>query len=126
MTERIRELPDALVLGAEPRNGGYAADPRGIRAIERARVVIDDDYEGEGTIETGSVSYRRDGTPDYGIVIGRGREGQRFGARVDAVDEATIDVLQSATSEAIGVSGRVFTTAHGRRFSIRSRSTPRA
>jgi hypothetical protein len=113
----------ALVLGDQPRDGGYAADPQGIRAIEPAPVVVDDAYEGVGTIEACSVSYLRDGTPDYGIVIGRGRDGQRFGARVDAADEVTIDALQSATSEAIGSSGSVFNTAAGRRFRIRSRST---
>jgi acetyl-CoA C-acetyltransferase len=108
----------ALVLGASARDSGYAADPHGVRAIAPADVVIDDAYEGRGTVETCSVSYRRDGMPDYGIVIGRGRNGERFGARVDASDEATIDVLQSTTSDPIGVTGRLFTTAHGRRFSI--------
>jgi acetyl-CoA acetyltransferase len=108
----------ALVIGAEPRDGGYRADPLGIRAIEPAAVTIDDGYEGAGTIETCSVSYGRDGTPDYGIVIGRGRDGQRFGARVDASDDATIAVLESTSSEAIGAVGQVFGTPHGRRFRV--------
>ncbi|HUP73119.1 MAG TPA: hypothetical protein VM282_08720 [Acidimicrobiales bacterium] len=108
----------ALVLGAEPRAGGYASDPNGIVAIAPAAVAIDDRYVGAGTVETCSVSYRRDGTPDYGIVIGRGRGGRRFGARVDAVDAATIAALESAESEAIGTTGQVFSTAQGRRFTI--------
>ena len=107
-----------VVLGAEPRAGGYAGDPDGIVAITPAAVDIDDGYEGAGTIETCSVSYRRDGSPDYGIVIGRGRAGQRFGARVDAEDGATIAALESGDSEAIGTTGRVFSTAQGRRFTI--------
>jgi hypothetical protein len=109
----------ALVLGAEPSPQGYACDTESVVAIGPAAIVIDDDYEGHGTIETCSVSYRRDATPDYGIVIGRGREGERFGARVDADDTATIAVLESGAPEAIGTRGRVFTTAHGRRFTIR-------
>ena len=107
-----------LVLGSEPRDGGYASDPDGIVAIAPGEMTIDDDYEGAGTIETCSVSYTRDGTPDYGIVIGRGRAGQRFGARVDADDTATIAALESSTREAIGTSGRVFTAPHGRRFTF--------
>ncbi|MEO8691928.1 MAG: hypothetical protein ABI658_00345 [Acidimicrobiales bacterium] len=108
----------AVVLGAAPRDGGYAADPDGIVTIEPADVAIDDGYEGAGTVETCSVSYHRDGSPDYGIVIGRGRGGQRFGARVDPDDTATIAAFESVESEAIGTTGRVFTTANGRRFSI--------
>jgi len=108
----------ALVLGADPRDEGYTADPDGIVAIAPADVQIDDGYEGVGTVETCSVSYRRDGTADYGIVIGRGRAGQRFGARVDAGDAATIAAFESGDSEAIGTTGRVFSTAQGRRFSI--------
>jgi acetyl-CoA C-acetyltransferase len=108
----------ALVLGAEPRDGGYISDPDGIVAIAPADVAIDDEYEGVGTIETCSVSYARDGTPDYGIVIGRGRDGQRFGARVDARDSATIAALESGEREAIGTSGRVFTAPQGRRFTF--------
>ena len=108
----------ALVLSAGPRDGGYISDPDGIVAIAPADIEIDDGYEGAGTVETCSVSYGRDGAPDYGIVIGRGRAGQRFGARVDAHDADTIAAFESSESEAIGTIGRVFSTAHGRRFSI--------
>jgi acetyl-CoA C-acetyltransferase len=108
----------ALVLGAEPRPHGYISDPQGIVAIVPAAVDIADDYEGLGTIETCSVAYRRDGAPDYGTVIGRGRAGERFGARVDAHDSATIAALESSKPEAIGTSGRVFSTPNGRRFTI--------
>ena len=108
----------AVGFGAGPRDGGYAADPDGIVAIEPSDVAIDDFYEGVGTVETCSVSYHRDGTPDYGIVIGHGRDGQRFGARVDPGDTATIAAFESGESEAIGTTGRVFSTANGRRFSI--------
>jgi acetyl-CoA C-acetyltransferase len=108
----------ALVLGASPRDGGYAADPQGIMAVTPSDVAIDDGYEGEGVVETCSISYRRDGTPDYGIVIGRGRAGQRFGARVEAGDAATLAAFESPTTEAIGQRGRVFSTAAGHRFTI--------
>ena len=108
----------ALVVGADPRDGSYVSDPDGIVAIAPADVDIDDGYEGAGTVETCSVSYGRDGAPDYGIVIGRGRAGQRFGARVDAGDAATIAAFESNETEAIGTSGRVFSTAQGRRFRI--------
>ena len=51
-------------------------------------------------------------------MIGRGSRGERFGARVDADDAATIAAFESSESEAIGTSGRVITTPQGRRFSI--------
>jgi hypothetical protein len=51
-------------------------------------------------------------------VIGRGRSGERFGARVDADDSATIAALESAESEGIGTTGQVFSTVQGRRFKI--------
>jgi len=107
-----------LVLGAEPHGRGYAADPAGVVAVAPAPVVIDDGYEGRGTIETCSVAYGRDGTPDYGIVIGRGSRGERFGAQVDAADTATIAALASEDAEAIGTSGQVTTTTRGSRFTI--------
>jgi len=108
----------AMVIGAEPHPRGYVCDAEDVVAIAPAAIVIDDGYEGPGTIETCSISYRRDSTPDYGIVIGRGSHGERFGAQVDADDTATIAAFESGAPEAIGATGRVFTTSHGRRFTI--------
>ena len=92
----------AMVIGAEPHPRGYVCDAEDVVAIAPAAIVIDDGYEGSGTIETCSISYRRDATPDYGIVIGRGSHGERFGAQVDADDTDTIAALESGAPEAIG------------------------
>ena len=91
------EYPDAPHDPAEPRPPLY--DP----------VPVDDAYEGPLTVETLSVRFGRNGAPERGIVLGRGRDGQRVGARlVDADTLAGLtDAVDGAGSEPVGRSGHV-------------------
>jgi len=86
------EYPDAPHDPAEPRPPLY--DP----------VPVDEAYEGPLTVETLSVRFGRDGAPERGIVLGRGRDGQRVGARL-----ADVDTLAGLTdgAEPVGRTGRV-------------------
>ena len=79
-----------LVLADHPRaDGGYPAPPHDVgetRPPVEAPVPVADGYEGPGTIETYSVMFGRDGDPRQAVVIGRGRGGERFAAKVDDAD----------------------------------------
>ncbi|HZV11459.1 MAG TPA: hypothetical protein VFF94_16970, partial [Novosphingobium sp.] len=50
-------------------------------------------HEGPALLETYTVKYRRDGTPDYGLAVCRTPQGARFVARVPGSDERTIAAL---------------------------------
>ncbi len=67
------------------------------------KVVVALAPEGEGTVETCTVVYGRDG-PMMGIVIGRLKDDRRFVATTPT-DEATINILES--DDAIGRTGTV-------------------
>jgi acetyl-CoA acetyltransferase len=68
------EYPDVPHDPAEPRPPLY--DP----------VPVDEAYTGPLTIETLSVRFGRDGAPERGVVLGRGADGQRVGARLRDAD----------------------------------------
>lgn len=65
--------------------------------------------EGWGTVETGTLTYTRDGRPDTGIVVGRLGDGRRFLALVADGDEELTGLL--ARGDAIGT--RVYARALG-------------
>jgi len=97
-----------LVLSARPSSRDEYPDaphdPAEVRPPLYDPVPVDDAYEGPLTIETLSVRFGRDGAPDRGIVLGRGRDGQRVGARL--VDADTLAGLTDGT-EPIGRAGTV-------------------
>ena len=66
---------------------------------------VDEAYEGAGTIETYTVLYRRDGTPDTGVIVARNDAGCRFLARVPGDDAATIAFLTDGRDEPVGTRG---------------------
>ncbi len=92
-----------LVLADRPRaDGRYPAAT--LRAVEPGVAVVED-YAGSGTVLTLSVMFGRDGAPEQGVVIGTGRRGERFAARVDP-DGDTLGELTDG-SEPVGRTGTV-------------------
>jgi acetyl-CoA C-acetyltransferase len=71
---------------------------------------------GDGTIETYTIVYGRDGAPERGTVLGRLDDGRRFVARLPD-DPTLLDAL--TRSEGIGLGGRVVTTDGLGRFEPR-------
>ena len=65
------------------------------------------DYAGPATIETFTVVYGRDGTPEYGCVIGLTPAGERIMARVPATDTTTLARLTDLDSHPVGTAGLV-------------------
>lgn len=57
-------------------------------------VDIDEDPKGQGIIETYTVVYRRDRSPDYGVIYGRTKAGKRFIAK-SVQDERLFNLMTS-------------------------------
>jgi acetyl-CoA acetyltransferase len=68
---------------------------------------------GEAEVETHTVVFRTDGTPDYGAVVLRLPDGARTIARVPREDTATLDVLMAAERSAVGRTGRLHAAGEG-------------
>jgi acetyl-CoA C-acetyltransferase len=68
---------------------------------------VDGEYEGQATIETYTVFYKRDGSPRVGTVVARTPEGKRVLASVPPNDEAMITFLTDGNVEPVGSAGRV-------------------
>lgn len=67
---------------------------------------IDETYLGPGTVETYTVHYHRDGSPRFGVVVGRSPDGaKRFLAKVPAEDEAGIAFLTDGKADPVGTQG---------------------
>jgi acetyl-CoA C-acetyltransferase len=94
----------AVVLSDRPRGEGYASDAD-VPTLPGIDVV--DDYEGPGIIETYTVMYARDGAVERGVVIGRGVDGSRFAARVEAADAAALRDQAEADRNPVGFAGIV-------------------
>jgi acetyl-CoA C-acetyltransferase len=62
-------------------------------------------YAGPGTIETYTVLYERDGSPRFGVVVGRTPAGERFLAKIPKHDAANIAFLTDGTAEPVGTPG---------------------
>jgi acetyl-CoA C-acetyltransferase len=100
----------SLVLGA----GGETDHPlvtldRQAEADRRraAAPEIVEGHTGAATVETHTVVFRTDGTPDYGAVVLRLPDGARTMARVPREDTATLDVLMAPQQSAVGLKGRL-------------------
>jgi acetyl-CoA C-acetyltransferase len=120
MTERLRAEPDALgmvtalgwyltkhavgVYSAHPKEGDWyrpnmAEDQDAIDTASRP--VLAEQADGSATIETYTVMFGREGTPELGIVVGRLGDGRRF------ISNAAGDLEAMTKREMVGVSGRV-------------------
>ena len=74
---------------------------------------VDEKVEGEAVIETYTVEFNRDGSPETGFVVGRmWNNGHRFIA--NHADERTLQQLASRTKEPVGRRGWVTTAEDGR------------
>jgi acetyl-CoA C-acetyltransferase len=85
-------------------------DDLGLKAVPKREIVAT--YEGEATVVTYTVAHQRDGTPEWGLVIGELPSGQRVYAKViDAglLQEAESRELVGATVS-ISTDGNVNTT----------------
>lgn len=104
-----------VVLSARPSpRGEYPAvphDPAEPRPPLYDPVPVDGAYAGPLTVETLSVRFGRDGEPDRGIVLGRGADGQRVGARLRDAD--TMRALTEGT-EPVGRAGTAVAGEAGR------------
>jgi len=63
--------------------------------------------EGAARVETHTVVFRTDGTPDFGAVVLRLPDGARTMARVPAEDRTTLEALMAPQRPAIGITGRL-------------------
>ncbi|MDN3647244.1 acetyl-CoA acetyltransferase [Pontixanthobacter aestiaquae] len=67
--------------------------------------MLDEQYEGAGTIESYTVFYNRDGSPRDGVVVARNPAGARFLAKVAGNNHAMIAFLTDGSSEPVGTEG---------------------
>lgn len=98
----------SLVLGGEP-SGPLVSEDRQTEADSRRSPApaIVDDRTGSASVETHTVVFRTDGTPDFGAVILRLPDGARTMARVHRDDTATLEVLMASSRSAVGHIGRL-------------------
>ena len=72
-----------------------------------------DDRTGQATVETHTVIFRTDGTPDFGAVVLRLPDGARTMARVPPEDTATLGALMTTSHSAVGLSGHLSAGQNG-------------
>jgi acetyl-CoA C-acetyltransferase len=106
-----------IVLGREPfpleavrADFDFQAEADAARGPEPE---LDEGYTGPGAIETYTVLYERDGRPKFGVIVGRGPEGQRFLAKIPPSDEAAIAFLTDGKVEPVGRAGEAVPGADG-------------
>ncbi|MFC3079627.1 acetyl-CoA acetyltransferase [Phenylobacterium terrae] len=99
-----------IVLGREPfpletvrRDFDFQAEAD---AAREPVPELDEAYTGPGIIETYTVLYERDGSPKFGVIVGRAPAGQRFLAKIPASEEAAIDFLTNGKAEPVGRPGQ--------------------
>ena len=101
----------AIVISSEPQlNAIFPHDfDCNVEAKSRRAPVpeIDGNYEGQATIETYTVFYKRDGSVRVGTVIARTQDDKRVLASVPASDAAMIAFLTDGKVEPVGSQGRI-------------------
>ncbi|KAG4415106.1 hypothetical protein IFR04_011743 [Cadophora malorum] len=103
-----------VCLSSQPRNSPYP-DRNPLPDLLKDDPVppVDDKAEGEAVIETYTVQFERDGTPNLAYVVGRLKSnGHRLLA--NHADDSTLQQLSSCSKEPIGRSGWVRTAEDGR------------
>lgn len=107
----------ALVLSARPSDGSIAQD-YSVQMIADARrgpvPPLLDSYNGPAAIETYSVRFARDGSPQDGIVIARTPAGERTMAKIPPDEEVSLALLLSQQANAIGSEGIIRTDVFGK------------
>jgi acetyl-CoA C-acetyltransferase len=105
------------VYGTEPPARRFTAAADVQAEVDRvAKAPLAPEPRGNGTVETYTIVYGRDGAPERGTVLGRLDDGRRFVARLP--DDRTL--LEALTrTEGIGLGGRVGTTDGLGRFEPR-------
>jgi len=130
MVRELREAPGAL--GLLYGQGGFVTNHRTLvlggntdqplisldrqAEADRRRGPVPPLVEGRtgpATVETHTVVFRGDGTPDYGAVVLRLPDGARTMARVPREDQATLEALMSPTRSAIGLTGQLLPGREG-------------
>lgn len=99
-----------LVLGAgAAAEGPLATLDRQAEADRRrgAVPVLVEGRTGAAAVETHTVVFRADGTPDFGAVVLRLPDGARTMARVPREDAETLGALMAPHRSAVGVAGRL-------------------
>lgn len=104
-----------LVLGGEADGAPLVSRDLQAEADARRGPVppLVEGREGEATVETHTVVFRPDGTPDYGAVVLRLPDGARTMARVPREDAATLAALMAPDRSAVGITGRLLPAAAG-------------
>jgi acetyl-CoA C-acetyltransferase len=75
--------------------------------------LLEGGYAGPATIETYTVLYARDGSPRFGVILGRTPAGERFLAKVPPTDAGTIAFLTDGRHEPVGSHGAAVRGADG-------------
>lgn len=99
-----------IVIGRDPELAKHFPQDFDFQAeadAERGPVPeLDETYVGPGEIETYTVHYKRDGSPRFGVVVGRTPDGAtRFLAKIPAEDTAGIAFLTDGKVDPIGLKG---------------------
>ncbi|HBK07856.1 MAG TPA: acetyl-CoA acetyltransferase [Acetobacteraceae bacterium] len=98
----------SLVLGGEATGALVSRDRQAEADARRGPApLLVDDRTGEATVETHTVVFRTDGTPDFGAVILRLPDGARTMARVPREDTGTLEALMATSRSAVGLRGRL-------------------
>ena len=98
----------ALVVGGEADGVLITRDRQADADARRGPApVLVDDRTGEAMVETHTVVFKTDGTPDYGAVVLRLDDGARTMARVPPDDTSTLGGLMDMWQSAVGRSGRL-------------------
>jgi acetyl-CoA C-acetyltransferase len=99
----------AIVLARRPVAGASFPQDYHFQAEADARrgavPSATDDYEGPAVLETYTVFYGRDGTPQQGVVLARNPAGDRIVSRIDGNDEDGIAFLTKGVVEPVGTQG---------------------
>lgn len=98
-----------ITLSSEPSSdqaGDRNYDFQSVADAKRGPVpVVDEHYRGRGTIETYTILYERDGSPRFGVIVGRNSAGSRFLAKVPGDDHDAIAFLSDGRIEPVGTRG---------------------
>ncbi|PMD62376.1 acetyl-CoA acetyltransferase [Hyaloscypha bicolor E] len=106
-----------VCLSNQPRNSPYPDINPLPNVLDDQRVpTVDEKAEREAVIETYTVEFNRDGSPERGYIVGRLKNGHRFLANEG--DENTLKQLVSAVKEQVGRSGFVRKGEDGRNVFI--------